>query len=109
MKPNLFSYPKTHSGELVTELHSTPSTRIEQIVSYGDTTPQGQWYDQDEDEWVSVLEGEGHILFEDGTVNKLRKGDSLVIEAHRKHRVVYTENPTMWLCVFMGDSLEKGA
>ena len=35
------------------------SVRDERIVSNGQVTPEGEWYDQDWDEWVVVLEASG--------------------------------------------------
>ncbi|MBX9680415.1 MAG: hypothetical protein K2X38_16780 [Gemmataceae bacterium] len=31
--------------------------RVEQIVSHGRASPEGFWYDQDEHEWVLLLQG----------------------------------------------------
>ncbi|MGB5686902.1 MAG: cupin domain-containing protein, partial [Candidatus Electrothrix sp.] len=76
--------------------------RIERIVSKGHTSPETGWYDQEENEWVLVLEGAGTILFaEDNRRMTLRKGDYLHIPAHTKHRVVWTEPEelTVWLAV----------
>ncbi|MDU9048668.1 MAG: cupin domain-containing protein [Candidatus Electrothrix sp. Rat3] len=76
--------------------------RIERIVSKGHTSPETGWYDQEENEWVLVLEGAGTILFaEDIQRVTLRKGDYLHIPAHTKHKVVWTEPKelTVWLAV----------
>ncbi|MCW5200101.1 cupin domain-containing protein, partial [Desulfobulbus sp. F1] len=55
---------------------------IERIVSKGHTSPESGWYDQEENEWVLVLEGAGTILFENGKQVTLNKGDYLHIPAH---------------------------
>ncbi len=76
--------------------------RIERIVSKGHTSPETGWYDQEEHEWVLVLEGAGTILFAKGNQQvTLRKGDYLYIPAHAKHKVVWTEPEelTVWLAV----------
>lgn len=39
---------------------------MERIVSNGQVTPEGEWYDQDLDEWVVVLEGEARLHYMDG-------------------------------------------
>lgn len=96
---NIYSIPKASSEEIFTELLKTPNIKIEQIVSYGQSSPEGFWYDQAENEWVVVLEGAAKIEFEDKMV-ELKKGEYLNILAHQKHRVAYTTNPTIWLAVF---------
>jgi cupin 2 domain-containing protein len=76
--------------------------RIERIVSSGQTSPESGWYDQNENEWVIVLEGFGTIQFEDGSEITLKKGDFVNIPAHTKHKVSETDknNITIWLAVF---------
>ena len=77
--------------------------RVERILSHGHTTPEGFWYDQDEDEWVAVLEGEARILFQNGREVRLEKGGALFLPAHAKHRVTYCSSPCIWLAVFGND------
>ena len=77
--------------------------RVERIVSFGHATPEGQWYDQDEDEWCLVLEGEGRIAFEDGREITLGRGASCLLPRHLRHRVAATSSPCVWLCVFGQD------
>ncbi len=75
------------------------NVRIERIVSNGNTTPEGEWYDQSQTEWVIVLEGSGSIEFEEGRSVTLNKGDHLRIEKHERHRVTLTSPNTIWLAV----------
>ena len=65
-------------------------------------TPEGEWYDQDRNEWLIALQGEGELSYEDGSRIKLTPGDYLFIPAHEKHRVEYTstEPPCIWLTIF---------
>lgn len=86
--------------EQVDVLTKTAHARIERIVSYGQTS---DWYDQEEDEWVSVLQGQGDITFVNGSVTTLRAGDTLFIPRHQTHRVSYTSSPCIWLCVFFSN------
>jgi cupin 2 domain-containing protein len=98
---NLFTnLPTTSPDELVTTLLEAGSVRIERIVSYGQVSPEGFWYDQDQDEWVIVLQGAARLKFEERTV-EMAHGDYLYIRAHQKHRVAWTtpDEPTIWLAV----------
>ena len=85
--------------ELVLPLYENGSVRIEHIVSDGHASPDGFWYDQDDDEWVCVLKGEARLRFEDSEV-LMRAGDQLLICAHRRHRVDYVSVDCRWLAVF---------
>ena len=42
-----------------------PGLRIERIVSLGQASPPGFWYDQAEGEWVLVLAGAARLRFAD--------------------------------------------
>jgi len=98
---NLFdAIPDTLSEELIETISSHPNARIERIVSHGHNSPEGFWYDQDEDEFVLLLQGEAELEFEDGAM-RLKPGDYLTIAAHQKHRVKWTtsEHPSIWLTV----------
>ena len=85
--------------ELVSILAQSKEVRIERIVSAGQIS---DWYDQSEREFVALLQGRAHILFEDGRLIKLKKGDTLFFDAHERHKVVYTSKRPVcvWLCVF---------
>jgi cupin 2 domain-containing protein len=79
-----------------------PGLRIERIVSTGQVTPEGEWLDQDRDEWVVLLRGEAALLFEgERQEHVLTPGDWLLIPARRRHRVTHTaaREPTVWLAV----------
>lgn len=88
-------------AEVFSELLRNKTIRIERIVSKGHTSPASGWYDQEENEWVLVLEGAGTILFADGRQVRLNKGDYLHIHAHEKHKVTWTDPDrlTIWLAV----------
>jgi len=66
--------------------------RMERILSTGQTSPPGFWYDQAEDEWVAVLQGDAALQWEDGSLTELRAGAWLLIPAHKKHRVERTSS-----------------
>ena len=94
--------PEDLSNEVVEDLVRSSNVRIERIVSLGHSSPENGWYDQDESEWVIVLEGAGSILFENGNEAVLRAGDYINIPARTKHKVLWTgkEKLTIWLAVF---------
>lgn len=95
------SIPAELDTEVFSELLHDKHIRIERIVSKGHTSPAFGWYDQEDNEWVLVLEGAGKILFEDGRQVTLNKGDFLHIPAHDKHKVAWTDPDrlTIWLAV----------
>jgi cupin 2 domain-containing protein len=98
---NLFTnLPTASPEELFTTLLELPKVRIERIVSYGQASPEGFWYDQDQDEWVIILQGAAKLEFEDRSV-EMNRGDYLHIRAHEKHRVAWTtpDESTIWLAV----------
>lgn len=100
----LLQAPDASQGEVTTVLAHSRGARVERIVSAGQKSPEGFWYDQSGDEFVSVLQGTGRVEFDDGVVT-LNAGDSIVIAAHRRHRVSYTsaQPPCIWLCVHLED------
>jgi cupin 2 domain-containing protein len=88
--------------ELIETLLETPQLRLERIVSTGQATPEGQWYDQERNEWVAVLSGRAGLLFEgEAEIRVMHPGDHALIPAHRRHRVAWTdpEQPTVWLAI----------
>lgn len=99
---NLFADLTTHlTDEVLTTLLDAGTVRIERIVSRGQASPDGFWYDQSQHEWVAVLKGAARLRFENETV-ELKPGDFVNIPAHTKHRVEWTtpDEPTVWLAVF---------
>jgi len=105
---NLFAAMPTALGqELIEPLIETPSLRLERIVSIGHVTPTGEWYDQDRPEWVILLSGGATLRFEDQVEPiALRPGDHLLIPAHCRHRVEWTDpnQHTVWLALhYRGD------
>ena len=103
MTLNLFNLPDPlpHNEEFTEVLHSK-DLKIERIVSTGQTTPEGQWYDQHEDEWVALIQGEAILEYENGKKLRLSAGDHILLPAHCRHRVAYTSTqpPCIWIAVF---------
>jgi cupin 2 domain-containing protein len=104
---NLFSdLPTDYSNEIVNTLLHTPNCKIERILSKGHQSPKDFWYDQKEDEWVLLMQGEAIIQFADFSSLHLKTGDFHLIQAHRKHRVEWTstEPVCIWLAIFLVDT-----
>ena len=104
MTDNLFAKLTTlpTNGEIFTTLLQRPGLRIERIVSTGQCSPPGFWYDQAEGEWVLLLAGEARLRFADeSTDRRLQPGDWVDIAPHRKHRVEWTSTApaAVWLAV----------
>ncbi|MEM7758216.1 MAG: cupin domain-containing protein [Cyanobacteria bacterium P01_A01_bin.40] len=100
---NIFKLPeKLGQQELFETLFQNDRILIERIVSTGQITPEGEWYDQKRNEWLIVLQGNAELSYEDGSRIKLTTGDYLLIPAHQKHRVERTSNqpPCIWLTLF---------
>lgn len=101
---NLFEGIPARLDEESTEcLLRQKNVRIERIVSGGQASPDGFWYDQHENEWVILLSGSAGLRFE-GENNPvvLQPGDYVNIPAGRKHRVEWTApgEETVWLAFF---------
>lgn len=92
---------KLPNQEIFEQIISNDKILIERIISTGQITPAGQWYDQEKDEWVILLQGEAILSYFDGSNITLKSGDYVFIPAHQKHRVEYTsiEPPCIWLAI----------
>ncbi len=103
---NLFAaLPGGLGAEQITALVENENLRIERIVSTGQASPPGFWYDQARAEWVLLVTGSAGLLFEgEAEPRTLRPGDYLLIPAHRRHRLAWTdvEQPTVWLAIHFG-------
>ena len=100
---NLFAAPPHGlAAEQTIALFADANVRIERIVSTGQASPPGFWFDQDWAEWVLVLAGSARLVIEGETqARTMHPGDYLLIPAHCRHRVDWTdpERPTVWLAV----------
>ncbi len=89
--------------EVFEDLLARTGVRIERIVSRGHTTPENQPYVQGWDEWVLVLQGSARLLLKGRAEQSLHPGDHLLIPAGTPHWVTYTEDPTIWLAIHLGE------
>lgn len=100
---NLFqNLPADLTHEVFETLAASKSVKIERITSLGHVTPEKEWYDQTQSEWVMVLQGEAVLAFEEGQSMRLQPGDFVNIEPHQRHRVQWTDphQITIWLAVY---------
>ncbi|QDX81403.1 cupin [Denitratisoma sp. DHT3] len=88
--------------EAFEELLARPGLRIERIVSTGQASPPGFWYDQPDGEWVLLLSGRARLWLEgEASPRCLAPGDWIDLPPHCRHRVDWTDpdQPTVWLAV----------
>jgi len=104
---NFFRHEKLPLGEeeIFQTLCKTSGMQIEKIISKGQITPEGEWYDSDRSEWVVLLQGKATLALEGGRSVHLSPGDYLTIPAGLKHRVTYTSKQPacLWIAVHFQD------
>lgn len=106
MAANLFkSIPDSVPQELVDVLAESAGVKIERIISDGHASPEGFWYDQEQDEWVLLLSGSAVLSIEkDSGIERveMNPGDYLLLPAHQRHRVESTSatEKIIWLAVY---------
>ena len=100
---NIYDLPRELTGEEWFEPIASGSgqTRIERIISTGQSSPEEFWYDQDQAEFVMLLQGQATLAFSDGEEVELNPGDWILVPARDRHRVVSTTSkpPCVWLAV----------
>ncbi|MEQ8805272.1 MAG: cupin domain-containing protein [Rhodospirillales bacterium] len=96
----LAGLPDRLDEEAYAELAKGGACRLARIISTGQATPAGDWYDQPQDEWVLLVSGGARLLIEgEEAPRTLGPGDFLLIPARKRHRVEWTDEarPTVWL------------
>lgn len=99
---NIFdNFPKNDDREFIEEILSTKDFKLERIISEGHISPPNYWYDQDKNEFVLLLKGKAELSFDNGEKFELNPGDYMIINAHQKHRVDWTDpnQKTFWLTI----------
>lgn len=86
--------------EEITIIFENERLRVENIRSFGNTSAEGFWYDQNEDEWVQVTKGSAVLEFDKHKLG-LKCGEHYYIRAHERHRIAYASGDCEWLCVFL--------
>ena len=100
---NIFnSIPSSLDAEVFEDILKLPNLRLERIISKGQSTSEDAWYDQEEGEWIIILEGHAILEFDNEEYVTLKKGDYVNIPAHCKHKVKWTDPDqlTIWLAIF---------
>ena len=95
---SLLALENSGNAEAIHELVTSGESRLEHILSYGQASPDGFWYDQDQDEWVALIAGTATLEFPMGQI-ELDLGDCLTIPRHLKHRVVKTSDDAVWIAL----------
>lgn len=98
------------SEEVFEELFRGGSFRVERIVSTGQATAEGEWYDQSQAEWVVLLSGSAVLRFEGEAEGRaLIPGDAVNIPSFCRHRVDATavDRESVWLAIHY-DPVENG-
>jgi len=97
--------PDASAGEVFETMVQRPGCRVERIVSQGQASPPGFWYEQGWDEWVLLLTGHARIDWAGERLIELKPGDTLLIPAGTRHRVDFTApgQPTVWLALHFGE------
>lgn len=107
MKSMLTELPADKGQEHFEDLLTCPGVKLERIVTYGQATPPGEWYDQPWDEWVMVVQGEAKLLLEQGEqLLHMKPGDHVMLPAHCRHRVEWTpeDQTTIWLALHLSET-----
>ena len=104
MKKGNIYYPVVGSGqdELIIALLEREGFKLEQIISRGQGSAPGFWYDQEGDEWVLLARGEAELEFEEKSLS-LKAGDYLLIPARVRHRVASCSQDALWLALHVKD------
>ena len=97
--------PRQLPEELCQTLFENPTIRIERILSDGHHSAENAWYDQDQTEWVILLQGKARLSFVDAEPVEMNPGDYLLLPAHCKHRVDWTASDqiSIWLAVHIAE------
>jgi cupin 2 domain-containing protein len=98
------------NDEQIDFLMESPGLRLERIVSTGQVTPEGEWYDQRWDEFVVLVSGAARLRIEGEDEDRaLEAGDWVLLPAHCRHRVTWTQSkpPTVWLAIHYQDTLSQ--
>ena len=112
MSRNILADLPDSPDEIFETLLERPGIRIERIISSGQATPEGEWYDQAQDEWVLLCCGSAGLMIEgEPCPRRLAAGDFILLPAGCRHRVEWTapDVKSVWLAVHFPDSVSPVA
>ncbi|MBS4013727.1 MAG: cupin domain-containing protein [Bacteroidetes bacterium] len=92
-------------SELFDTIFHNKNVKIERILSKGQVTKDGEWYNQETDEWVILIQGNAKIEFENHKIIELNSGDYIFIPSHQKHKVIFTSVDP--ICIWIAVHIEK--
>lgn len=99
---NIFNYSNPgHKQEVFDILLETTNLKIEKITGFRPYTEPGEWYDQELDEWVVLLQGSAVLEIKNEEIIELKAGDYIFLPAHKIHRINRTESipKCIWLAI----------
>ena len=99
--------PSDLTNEVFETLVQSSHCKIKRIISLGQVTPKNEYYEQNEDEFVIVLQGAATLLFLDTQKTmEMKSGDYVFIPAGVKHRVQWcdTKVQTIWLAIYISST-----
>ncbi|MBC7820314.1 MAG: cupin domain-containing protein [Planctomycetaceae bacterium] len=103
---NVFAdIPAALTEEIVQTLLTSSNLRVERIISLGHSSPDGFWFNQEQNEWVVLLKGAAKLRFENADeLVAMQPGSFVNIPAHQRHRVEWSDpaQPTIWLAIHYG-------
>lgn len=103
---NLFAVPAEKiESEIFQKILETKNFYIEKIISEGNSSPEGFWYNQSTNELVFLLTGSAEIEFDNEKI-ELNPGDYILIPSYKKHRVSRTDKykKTIWLAIHFDEN-----
>ena len=95
---SLFDKKAPLKNELFEVLLKQKNIEITHIVSSSNLTSKE--YDQNEDEFVLILEGEATLEINEEK-KLLKKGEYIFLPAHTKHKILSVKQNTHWLAIYI--------
>ena len=97
---------QSEKEEVIETILEHSGCKIERIVSNGFPTPEGEWFEQNSDEWVILLSGTATIVYKEKRESvAMEQGDFLFIPANVCHRVEKVSKlpEALWLAVHLSN------
>lgn len=91
----------TQDPEVFENILENKDFKIERIVTLKPYSKPREWYDQEKDEWVLLLQGEAELEFKQEKILQINAGDYIFIPAHKKHRINHSsqDQKCIWLAI----------